>query len=336
MSNHSVILQPFKGIATRYTCPSCNKRHEFTRYLSQESGEHIADHVGRCNRELHCGYHYTPKQYHEDNKGSFGTTSYNKPDDKRIVQDVEVRPIQRLPYDILEKSMVKYESNNFFMFLRTLFGVEVANSLVETYYLGTSKKWPGANIFWQVDINGDLRQAKIMLYNSSTGRRVKDTDKDYVYYAGKSILNDYEANLQQCFFGEVLLRMFPDKKVAIVESEKTAMVANIYFPDIIWLATGGSHGCKWTTHDVSKVLNNRVIMLFPDLGFYDKWKIKADLVQSIVNCRIVVSELLERNATEEQKKAGWDLADYLLLNRDTTGWALAAEGYPLIWDLKHS
>lgn len=205
--------------------------------------------------------------------------------------------------------------------------------LVSSYYVGTSRRWPGANIFWQIDIQGNLRQAKVMFYDPVTGRR--DKGKKAIY-AGKSLLNHYDNNLQLCFFCEVLLSIYPDKRVAIVESEKTAMIASIYFPDIIWLATGGSSGCKWTQKEVCSVLEGRQVILFPDLGCFDKWKIRADEVRKLIDCTIIVSDLLEKNATEEQKKSGWDLADYLLLNRDSSGWAMTTEGYLLIWDLKLS
>ncbi len=48
---------------TRYRCPECNKGKTFSRYIDTETGEHIADHVGRCERLDNCGNHYTPKQF---------------------------------------------------------------------------------------------------------------------------------------------------------------------------------------------------------------------------------------------------------------------------------
>lgn len=333
MGGYAVILEPFKGNKSRYVCPSCNKRFEFARYVNQETGEYINDNVGRCNRELNCGYHYTPKQYYEDNKGykdlPLQTVPYKST--SRVIEII--KSVDYLPIEPFEKSLNFYARNHFYSFLTSLFGNVVAQELIDTYLVGTSKHWPGANVFWQVDINYKIRQAKIMLYDPTTGRRVK-TEGDKVYFAGKAIIKNYEANLQQCFFGELLLSKFPEKTIGIVESEKTAMIASVYFPDLIWLATGGSHGCKWTEKNVCQVLQGRHIILFPDLGFYEKWNIKAEAVMKHVNCKIAVSDLLEREATEDQKIAGWDLADYLLLNRDHLGWAMTTEGYPLFWDIK--
>ena len=63
---YSTKLEPYKGQATRYTCPSCGKRREFVRYIYAANGEHIHENVGRCNRVQRCGYHYTPSQYFKD------------------------------------------------------------------------------------------------------------------------------------------------------------------------------------------------------------------------------------------------------------------------------
>jgi hypothetical protein len=45
--------------------------------------------------------------------------------------------------------------------------------------------------------------------------------------------------LSQCLFGEHLLKD-TETPVAIVESEKTAIIASCYYPEFIWLACGGS------------------------------------------------------------------------------------------------
>lgn len=60
MQNHKYILEPYKGMNTRYRCPSCQQRDKtFSLYIDTQTGEHIAPGVGRCNRESNCGYHYT-------------------------------------------------------------------------------------------------------------------------------------------------------------------------------------------------------------------------------------------------------------------------------------
>ena len=61
-----------------------------------------------------------------------------------------------------------------------------------------------------------------------------------------------------------------------------------------------------------KVLGGRDIILFPDLGATDKWKSKIPLLQSVCK-RVVISNVLEDNATDEQKTKGLDIADFLMM-----------------------
>ena len=61
-------LQKYAGKSTRFTCPNCKTPFSFTRYLDGETHQSIHPSVGRCNREIKCGYHYTPRQYFADLK----------------------------------------------------------------------------------------------------------------------------------------------------------------------------------------------------------------------------------------------------------------------------
>ena len=62
--------------------------------------------------------------------------------------------------------------------------------------------------------------------------------------------------------------------------------------------------------DKCKSLKGRNVVLFPDLGGFDKWLIKAEEIKTI--CYVKVSDLLEKNASSEAKNNGYDLADFLL------------------------
>ena len=61
--------------------------------------------------------------------------------------------------------------------------------------------------------------------------------------------------------------------------------------------------------------------MVPDLGATDKWKSKLPLLQSICK-QVLVSSILEDNATDEQKANGLDIADFLLME-DTPQMILA-------------
>lgn len=302
MNTNRYTLEPYKGMNTRYCCPNCDKR-EFVRYIDTETGKHVAPTVGRCNRESNCGYNYTPKQYFQDNSIPFDTPQ-EKPYHKPNAVAPQQKPVSFIPVEVFKASLQSHEPNHFIKFLIDLFGVEVINELISKYFIGTSTHWNGATIFWQIDIFGKVRTGKIMLYSPITGKRVKEPFNhiNWVHTA----LKMPEFELKQCLFGEHLLQD-KTKPVAIVESEKTAIIASVYFPQFIWLAVGSLTNLN---AEKCKVLAGRKVTLFPDLNGYEKWSRKAKELLHLAS--LSVSELLEHKATEAERKQGFDLADYLI------------------------
>lgn len=229
------------------------------------------------------------------------------------------KPVSFIPFEVFKESLQAekkvlqiIETNNFLKFLFNLFnthneGVQIIKALVEKYFIGTSKHWEGGTVFYQIDISGKIRTGKIMQYNSDAGKRIKEPYNHIHWVHSKLKLSGF--NLLQCFFGEHLLQG-NSKTVAIVESEKTATIASVYFPQFIWLSAGSKEGLNI---DKCKVLKGRKIILFPDLNGFEKWSHKAkEFNQLFPRTQFNVSELLERNATETEKKQGLDLADYLI------------------------
>jgi hypothetical protein len=304
MTGHKYILEPYKGMNTRYRCPTpnCGKDKTFSLYIDTETGEHIHPSVGRCNRESNCGYHYTPKQYFQDNNISFDIPQ-PKAYKPRPVKPLP-KPVSFIPVEVFKASLKAHETNHFVQFLINLFGVEVAGELISRYFIATSKHWNGATVFWQIDTQGKVRTGKIMLYSPTTGKRVKNLEIP-VYWVHKAIKKS-GFELRQCLFGEHLL-IEKAKPVAIVESEKTAVIASVYLPQFIWVAVGSLTNLN---AEKCSILKGRTITLFPDLNGFDKWSNKAKELSHLAN--FSVSDLLERKATEAERKQGFDLADYLI------------------------
>lgn len=229
-----------------------------------------------------------------------------------------------------------YINNNFIVFLARMFGWETALQAAEHYNIGTSKHWHGATVFWQVDTKGRVRTGKIMLYDKQTCKRVKEpfnhvawvhklvrksesqkspeeaattinnqTDPSHLSDSRTSGLSDFI--LKQCLFGEHLLWQDTEAIVGITESEKTAVMASIIMPDIIWLAAGSLHGLD---ADKCRVLKNRTVGLFPDVGAYHIWAAKArELNLAIRSASFGVHDEMERTATEKERLNGADMAD---------------------------
>jgi hypothetical protein len=303
MNEHRYILEPYKGINTRYRCPICQQRDKtFSLYIDKETGEHIHPTVGRCNRESNCGNHYTPKQYFQDNNISFDIPQPKAY--KPLPVKPQPKPVSFIPVEVFKASLKAHETNCFVQFLINLFKVEVASQLVSRYFIAASKYWNGATVFWQIDTQGKVRTGKIMLYSPVTGKRVKEP-YNYINWVHKAIKQP-EFELRQCLFGEHLL-INKTKPVAIVESEKTAVIASVYLPQFIWVAVGSLTNLN---AEKCSILKGRTITLFPDLNGFDKWNSKAKELSHLAN--FTVSDLLERKATEAEKKQGFDLADYLI------------------------
>jgi len=321
---HRFILQPYAGPHSRFRCPECGHRNKtFKRYIDLETGQYLADHVGRCDREDKCGYHCTPKQYFAGQPRP--APAY------RATTAADNRTYDQLHTSLLTASLMQraYIHNNFILFLAEVYGWETALQAAERYHIGTANHWPGATVFWQVDQQGRIRTGKIMLYNKDTCKRVKEPF-NHVAWAHRLVCSGQlpvsskqsavgsqttancappTANflLKQCLFGEHLLNADTSATIAIAESEKTAVMASIMMPQFIWLAAGSLHGLD---EDKCRVLQNREVLLFPDVGAYHHWKDCArSLNYKMPAANFTVHQEMERTATPQERANGADMAD---------------------------
>lgn len=221
----------------------------------------------------------------------------------RTPERIEIPKAKQCSYinsNTFKKSLTHYEANNFAQFLIDKFGKDVSGKVTSRYFIGTTRS--GGTVFWQIDHSGKIRSGKIIQYNRETGKRIQEQPPTWVH----SALQVRDFNLVQCLFGEHLLKG-NSKACAVVESEKTACIASIYFPDLIWLACGGKDGLKASK---LQILKGRKVVLFPDLDGFELWSKKAEELRPMLN--ITVSNLLERKATEHERAGKLDIADYLL------------------------
>lgn len=302
METHKYTLQKYNGTKSRFDCPNCNGKKTFTLYIDTETNEYLADNVGRCNKLDKCDYHFKPKQFFDANSHLIPTY---KP--QQWKQPTPPKPMFTIPIVQLDATLTQYDNNNFALILLELFGYSDAVKLLKLYEIGTSKKWDGANIFWQIDAYGIVRTGKIMLYNTETYKRIKQP-YDHIYWTHTGLINNDTHELKQCFFGEHLINQFKSKPIAIVESEKTAIICSHFMPQFNWLGAGNINGLSI---DKFKVLKGRKVILFPDLNKANEiWTNKANEFKNIAE--VSISNYLERIATNEQKSNGLDLADYLI------------------------
>lgn len=220
--------------------------------------------------------------------------------------------------DVFNQSLKKYDENNFVSFLHTLFVPFIVEMLIEKYHIGTSKYYPGGCIFWQIDDVANIRTGKIMPYNPETGKRDRNAKpaSNWVH----SVMKLEGFNLQQCFFGQHLLGDDSEIPVAIVESEKTAVIASVFIPSFTWLATGGKGYEKFNKagelmavpdmlREKFKVLAGRQVVLFPDLGAVEDWQHLAGELSDITS--VEVDNMIQTLAADHQLPDKGDICDYL-------------------------
>jgi len=278
-----------------------------------ENGDFLNEVVGRCNHESSCGYHYTPKQFFADNPSARSDWKENF---FRIPQPALKTKVKKqlwtITTDIVKSTVNPEIDSDFTLFLTGLIGKENTGSIVKEYLIGVTKKRDV--IFYQIDMEGRCRTGKIMKYDRKTGKRVKDEKVGgritWVHSVLKQSCNPRLRlpagwELTQCLFGEHLLRQYPLKSVALVESEKTAVICSSFWPEYIWLATGG----KSQLNDRLQVLRGRKVVAFPDVDGFSEWKEKLSQVRGL---DITVSDVLEKEATFEDRANHVDIADLLI------------------------
>ena len=280
-------------------CPACGRR-TYVLYINNITGDPIHSTVGKCDRSDNCGHHYSPKQYFADNHISFDRKTEFSPNMR-----IATRPQQKPQPSFIDEALFKrtltnYDQNNFVKWLSGIVGHDKAVEAIKRYQVGTSKD--GGTVFWQMDTQGRIRTGKIIHYGSDGHRRKDILPVQWAH----NLLKLPDFNLCQCLFGEHLLSD-KSKPVAICESEKTAVIASCYLPGMIWVACGG---CQNLSMKICEPLLGGTVVLFPDAGQYDKWSTKAKELSEI--CSVSVSSLIEEKATDEERKAGFDLADYLI------------------------
>lgn len=313
MKTHRFVLEKYHGPKSRTMCPHCKRYKCFTRYVDLEGKYTFPTEVGRCNHENSCGYHLTPKAFFEQNPEEMKLACFDGETDKNVVSivrrfnqahhmdDIVQKNPSYVAEDIMLRSKRGYNNNHFVRFLYSLFPEPIVLNILKRYHIGTANMWDGAVVFWQVDVEGKVHDGKIMLYDVATGHRA-----DKVSWAHSAMkMKDYV--LEQCFFGEHLLAD-NRKPIAIVESEKTAIIASVFMDDFIWLASGGKDGCF---NRRKHVLRGRKVVLFPDLKATAAWQKKADAMNDD-GIQTEVSIFLEDHASDEEREQGLDIADYII------------------------
>lgn len=291
-------LEQYKGGNTRHQCPQCGTPKSFVRYID-EAGNYIADNVGRCNRESSCGYHYPPKQYFLDNPTEGKRTLL------KGSHNAKPQPQPQVDY-IPEEWVHKFFSpnNTFIAFLLCYYSEGAIRAAMQRYALGSTKNLEV--IYWQIDQQRKVRTGKVMSYDE-TGHRISNVNWVHSMMKRKGLLRE-DFHLQQCLFGEHLLSLDEnkDKPIALVESEKSAVICSMEFPQYIWLATGG----KSQLNARAEAIKGRKVVAFPDADAVEEWQ-EATKKYPFIS----LSNLFDDMRAEE-RASGLDIADIIIIDNE--------------------
>jgi hypothetical protein len=265
-------------------CPQCGHPKRFRFFQDTQTGMRLPSYFGRCDRENSCGYFRRP----DNNLGDFA--------DRSMLKNVDP--------NIVNKSRAGYHRNTFFRFLERTFDAETALQLCDRYEIGSARG--NKTVFWYKDELGFYRNAKVYAY-LDTGKRDKTIDPMYKFTKNQG----YSIPL----YGSHLIPYAKErglKKIAVVESEKSAVIGSYASPEAIFLASGGSKMLTdercWKLKKFAEALKAEIhLFCDADLAGRDGF---AKAHQKLQNLGIpaVLHDLFP------ERDDGYDIADWFLEN----------------------
>lgn len=207
-------------------CPQCKEKNVFRYYTD------LPRQFGKCERINKCSYHKIPNKQKLIDMGHI----------ESIVVDSKQEEIIKTVYPAIpfSKATVENQTSNFHKFC-----IEILKITPEHL-----KKWNCGTIedktaFVYQNLNKQFVNIVHIEYAENCKR-----NKSKEPYSLKAIKGE---KYSICLLGEQLLT---DKTVCLVESEKTAIIASFFYPELDWLATGGAN--KLTGEKISVLFGRKI------------------------------------------------------------------------------
>lgn len=313
--NNTYHLEKYHGPGSRHTCPSCGRKRCFTYYVD-DAGRVLDKICGKCDHESSCGYHYTPKQFFHDHESE--SVDYIRRLKTSVNIKAEKKPLYpvytMLPFIWVQR--FKGRKNGLTDYLHQYFDDYDVSRVVDDYYIGGTRR--EETVFWQIDIHGTARTAKIIAYQAN-GHRYKDGIHNPNWVHSKLLGSHripYGFELHQCMFGEHLIAEYPYRTIFLVEAEKTAVICAMVIPSVTWVSCGGK---SMISAERVKSLCGRRIILIPDYDGIAYWSQHAAEVfgRLKINAEVLVS--VYDGASGAQRAKGCDMADMIMDALDSDG-----------------
>jgi hypothetical protein len=298
----------FERPGSRRTCPACGRHRQFTQYVDAVTHKPYADHVGRCNREHNCGYNFTPIDFRNDG----GHVPFHRRDDGPAWVEPPQLPGYRAAWQELVDTMPDPHVNTFLSYLKTVFRPELVEAVADAYMVGTWSTrgdYFGAPVFWQVDAEGEVHGGKVRQYDAHGHGTITSWHHFLAHGLNGERMQEAGIRFDQCMFGLHLVPEHPEARIGIVEAEKTAIVARIAMPEVLWIAAGSRNGL---TVEKLLPLKGRRVLVVPDVDGMARWSDVMDDA-SVLFPEAITSTMVERIATQADAMA--DIADMILDGR---------------------
>lgn len=175
-------------------------------------------------------------------------------------------------YNFIEPTIIKRlqgQRNTFIDFLLTLFDKPKVAAAVERYFIGGDSH--GRTIFPNLDQEGRCVGGAVIPYLVN-GHRDKGKGISNLHSELKRKDKTLPTQGDQVLFGSHLLRLYPSASVGIVESQKSAVILSIIYPDVVWLATAGM--TNFNERLLSSIYDRNVIA-YPDFNGVQEWTRRA-------------------------------------------------------------
>lgn len=162
--------------------------------------------------------------------------------------------------EIMAKTLNLYETNELAVFLASRVGWDETLKTLIKYFVGTAKQ--RGTIFWQVDQFMRVRTGQKIHYGPD-GHRLKTVDIKRLY--------TQKEKYYPCIYGEhQLLQAEHDALVVIVESEKSAIICDLWQPcgpNVLYMASVGMNGM---TDEKIWALKGMRVCLCPDFSYLSR------------------------------------------------------------------
>lgn len=175
-------------------------------------------------------------------------------------------------YNFISPDVIKRlqgQRNTFVDFLHTLFDSPKVAAAVERYCIGGDSS--GRTIFPNIDQEGRCVGGVVIPYLPN-GHRDKSKGASNIHAELRRKDKTLPTQGDQVLFGSHLLRHYPAASVGVVESQKSAVILSIIYPDVVWLATAGMTNFN---ERLLAPIYDRNVVCYPDVNGVKVWTERA-------------------------------------------------------------